>query len=316
MFHRISKHLTPSTVVAFLALVFAVTGGAFAATGHGGDSGSSPARAAGHGSGASDREVLALNAKVKGKTGPRGPRGPVGPAGKNGATGATGPAGTTGPAGPAGPAGGTGPAGTSGESVSSTELKSGSAGGCPEGGTKFTVGGKVTFACNGKPGEEGNAGTNGKEGSPWTAGGTLPGSSTETGAWFDSFAVPAGEYNRAAVAISFPIPLAKALGKGSPTEGVHSVGAAGNGTTCPGSVEEPKAAPGNFCFYEGPVEEEPAETAKLSISSESIVPPGVEVNEATGTGISGAVVHFHYEGPNAGTVTIQGTWAVTAPKMP
>jgi len=31
MFQRVGKHLTPWTVIAFMALVFALTGGAFAA---------------------------------------------------------------------------------------------------------------------------------------------------------------------------------------------------------------------------------------------------------------------------------------------
>jgi hypothetical protein len=39
MFHRARKHLTSSTFIALLALVFAVTGVSFAATGGGSGSG-------------------------------------------------------------------------------------------------------------------------------------------------------------------------------------------------------------------------------------------------------------------------------------
>lgn len=291
MFQQARKHLTPATFIALLALVFALTGGAFAATGHGGGSGSKATASV---------APRAVAVKSKGKTGPRGPRGVTGPAGKNGTNGTNGVSGATGPAGPKGEPGATGATGPQG----------------PAG-----PGGK-----EGKEGEEGTPGTDGTEGSPWTDGGTLPSGSTETGTWFDSFAVPAGElgktieYNAAAVAISFPIRLAKAIGPATnPTiEGARSVGAAGNGTTCPGTVEEPKAAPGDFCIYQGPVEEEPAKTEALSIPSVSIVPPGAKLNEGSvGTGTSGAVAHFHYEGegegPSSGTVVIQGSWAVTAP---
>jgi len=315
MFQQARKHLTPATFIGLLALVFALTGGAFAATGHGGGSGSKATASV---------APRAVAAKSKGKTGPRGPRGVTGPAGKNGTNGTNGVSGATGPAGPKGEPGATGSGGEgkAGESVSIKTLKE-NQGGCEYGGAEFSNSSGKASACNG---EEGTPGTDGTEGSPWTDGGTLPAGSTETGTWFDSFAVPAGEpgttieYNAAAVAISFPIRLAKAIGPATnPTiEGARSVGAAGNGTTCPGTVEEPKAAPGDFCIYQGPVEEEPAKTEALSIPSVSIVPPGAKLNEGSvGTGTSGAVAHFHYEGegegPSSGTVVIQGSWAVTAP---
>ncbi len=93
MFQAIRKQITPAMVLAFVALVFAVTGGAFAATG-----GGSPSHAT--------LTASAAKSKAKTKAGPRGPAGP------RGATGAAGPAGTIGPAGPAGPTGATGPAGS------------------------------------------------------------------------------------------------------------------------------------------------------------------------------------------------------------
>ena len=81
-------HFGPATAIAFLALVFAITGGAFAATG-------------GNGGGSSHATLIASAAKAKSKV-KVGPRGPAGPAGKNGANGANGAAGPQGPQGPKG----------------------------------------------------------------------------------------------------------------------------------------------------------------------------------------------------------------------
>jgi hypothetical protein len=143
MFQRIRKHLTPSTAIAFLALVFALTGGAFAASSNGGG-------------GSSSHATLTASA-AKAKAAPKGKAGPRGPAGAKGATGAAGPAG---PAGSQGPAGAAGAAGGKGES----------------GATGTGVEGK-----EGKEGAPGKEGVKGKEGSPWTAGGVLPAGKTETG---------------------------------------------------------------------------------------------------------------------------------------
>ncbi len=100
MFSRFRDHFgAASLIVAVVALIAALTGGAFAATG-----------------GAGDSKAVA-SAKGKGKPGPRGkqgvagpqgPAGPAGPAGSGGAKGDTGAAGANGPAGPTGPAGAAG----------------------------------------------------------------------------------------------------------------------------------------------------------------------------------------------------------------
>jgi Collagen triple helix repeat (20 copies) len=106
-------------------------------------------------------------------------------AGKPGAPGATGPAGTNGTNGAPGPKGETGAPG---------------APGAP---------GK-----DGKPGEEGpegapgSPGPKGDPGNPWTAAGTLPSGSTETGTWGVNYVTG---FNLQQVPISFPIPLAAGL---------------------------------------------------------------------------------------------------------
>jgi len=102
MFSRLYKHVgTAGLVVAVVALVAALGGGAYAATGS-------------FGGGAK------ATASAKGKPGPRGKQGktgPAGPAGAKGDTGATGAAGSkgdTGATGPAGPKGDPGAKGTPG----------------------------------------------------------------------------------------------------------------------------------------------------------------------------------------------------------
>ena len=87
-------------VISVIALVFAMFGGAYAASNSSG----------GHNATASAKAKQGPRGKT-GKTGPAGPLGPVGPQGssgangKDGANGSNGETGATGPAGPAGPAG-------------------------------------------------------------------------------------------------------------------------------------------------------------------------------------------------------------------
>lgn len=88
------KHFNATTIIAIVALVFAMTGGAFAVTSKGGPS---PVAS------------VAKKSKVKVLRGPRGPKGDSGPAG------AAGPAGPVGPAGAAGAKGEKGERGEKGE---------------------------------------------------------------------------------------------------------------------------------------------------------------------------------------------------------
>ena len=96
---RTRIHLTPSTVIATLALIFAMTGGAYAASKY---------------LITSTKQISPKVLKsLKGANGKNGTAGPAGPAGAAGA-GTAGAAGPQGPAGPAGAKGETGTAGTNG----------------------------------------------------------------------------------------------------------------------------------------------------------------------------------------------------------
>ncbi len=144
MFSALRRQINPATVLAFVALVFAITGGAFAATGGSGNGGgNSPAKA----SAATGRTANFAAAAAKKKAAPKSMRGPAGP---KGATGATGPAGPAGPAGAIGPAGGTGPQGIQGEK------------------------GEKGESIKGETGPKGSEGNIGK---------TLAANATETGTW-------------------------------------------------------------------------------------------------------------------------------------
>jgi hypothetical protein len=217
MLSAMRKRFTYTNVAVTLALVFAMSGGAYAAS----------------------RYVITSTKQIKpsvlkslaGKTGPAGPAGPAGVAG------------STGPPGPQGPAGSAGANGSPGESVTSAAVGKGA--NCKEGGAKFTVGsGASAYACNGEKGKQGEPGEPGAPGEPWAVGG-LPAGATETGVW--SAGAPETATGLPVLTpLSFPVPLAARLDEAH----VHfmEVGAAST-EECPGTVEEPKAASGNLCVY-------------------------------------------------------------------
>jgi hypothetical protein len=245
------------------------------------------------------KEVEKIAKKFAGKPGP------AGPAGANGSNGANGKDGVNGV---------NGAPGQNGESVTITNLAPGE---CAngEGGARFEAGSEEAEACNGK------------EGSPWTAGGTLPSGKTETGTW--SWAV--GSAGPAFSAISFPIPLAESLissqvhfieGPGSEAEGEELIIAPGEGllkqpTECPGTFAEPKAEPGNLCVYTRFAFEVQMFSAKNEAEETKNVPRG-ELSSGAGAlpvfggsvggGADGAVLAMTAEG----TSLAYGTWAVTA----
>jgi hypothetical protein len=218
MIARIGKRVSYANIMLTLILVFAMSGGAFAAS-----------------------KFLVTSTKqikpsvlnqLRGKPGTNGLSGPAG---------ATGPGGPQGPAGPTGPAGGAGASGTSVEASSFTGAKVP----CTNGGATLKTADTAVNLCNGKEGKEG------KEGSPWTAGGTLPTGATETGMW-------GGNVNNTVtrMPISFSIPLPHALeeshahligleeGQGEPKESP-----AIKTGECKGTYTTPGASSGNLCIF-------------------------------------------------------------------
>jgi hypothetical protein len=217
MFQALRKriHVSPATAIATLALVFAMTGGAYAAS----------------------KYVITSTKQISPKVlkSLKGAKGANGTNGTNGANGAAGPAGPTGPAGGPGTAGTNGTNGTNGTSVTSTAI---AAPACTnkEGGSEFTAGSTKTFACNGK------------EGSPWTAGGTLPKGASEKGVWSQPQAIgyPTLKAQFVIVPISFTIPLAAEIEESK----VHFIEPGGPlPTGCKGGPEKPEAESGYLCVF-------------------------------------------------------------------
>lgn len=253
----------PGLTVAVIALVFALVGGAFAASGGL--------------TGKQKKEVTKIAKKFAGKPGA------TGPAGAQGSPGAKGDKGDPGIQGEKGKDG------TS--VVAGTEPKGAN---CTEGGSKFTAGATTTFACNGK------------EGSPWTAGGVLPPEATETGTFsVQGSSDDAGDASGLFTTISFIIPLKEALDADHikivsfpfPAECENGAGTKGN-------VNNPIADPGYLCVYLG--------SDTIGTFIEGVEAPGsLRSEELSATGTTGARIRF--EAPSEKEAFANGAFAVTAP---
>jgi hypothetical protein len=265
-------------VISVIALVFAMLGGAYAANDSGGGG--------------------KATASAKAKKGPRGPKGATGAQGAQGPVGPQGPAGAkgdkgdAGAAGAAGSAGTAGPAGAPGKSVSVTEIPAEELE-CDERGGAWVkeAGGTEVEVCNGEKGD------------PWSAGGTLPVGSTETGTWaFMGAALystpPKTEVGVAT--ISFPIPIAAKLDKAH----VHFTTDSDFSTFCEGIPRAPTAPSGHLCVYTS--EFGGLQNAKLN----SIAGPegGLLLREARPPG---AILYFEPTGETGEPVFGTGSWAVT-----
>ncbi|HEX3391719.1 MAG TPA: hypothetical protein VHS55_04090 [Solirubrobacteraceae bacterium] len=263
MLSAVRKRLTWANVAMTLALVFAMSGGAFAAS----------------------KFVITSTKQIKpsvlkqlqGKAGPAGPEGKAGTAGKEGVPGKEGAAGLSGEK---------GAPGTNGESVTVAKA---SAGECKEGGTKFSNTTGSGKACNG---------------SPWTAGGTLPSGATETGEW-SMAETNASAFGTVLASISFPIPLAAPLDE-------HHVQAnpvgfpTGASTTekenCPGSASAPQAKSGFLCVYT---------VDNLNMLASPLITQSTPITGTTVIGADTVGARLEWNTSKAGQVAGDGTWAVT-----
>jgi hypothetical protein len=241
-------------VVAIVALVAALAGGAYAA---------SPGL-----TGKQKKEVEKIAKKFAGAPGAPGTAGANGKDGANGTNGKDGANGTN------------GAPGASGKSVvTGTEaIGTGNCGG--RGGSWVEVEGSASkkFACNGL------------EGSPWTAGGTLPSEATETGAWLFAGDATAEQV----VPISWSIPLST-----TDAAAIQPVFTDTDGdTTCTGTSHNPTAPPGKICFY---ISESNSLSGLLLFSTDFQTP---------GVGTGGAFLF----GENLSTDKFaEGSFAITAP---
>jgi collagen triple helix repeat protein len=293
MFSSLRNRFGIPGVISVIALVFAMLGGAYAASDN---------------SGSGDSKASASAVK-KGPRGPRGPRGPAGPAGPQG------PAGAQGPAGPQGPAGANGTNGTS----ATTATFAGAKESCSEGGVEVKSASPTVLVCNGKKG------TNGTNGSPWTVGGVLPSEETLTGAWgfgtLPAAALPPG-VNPLFIPISFPLPLEEELD----AVHVHYLNAAGkepvfnpeteeveeltptdcgSALTPEGTADNPRANPGHLCVYLGS-----ASANNGPFQGTPALYKPAKAGFVKGASTSGAVLSLSFLPANARAT---GTWAVTAP---
>lgn len=185
MFSMLKQRLGIPGVLAVIALVLAMVGGAYAAAGF---------------TKAQEKFIVKTAKKFAGKPGAAGPQGPQGLPGAPGANGK-----------------------------------------------------------DGAPGPEGPKGPEGPEGSPWTDGGTLPPEATETGGWVLNDG-DRGGFGTSFTALNFPIPLSAADAAAITANSEYTTGSihimvpadASPPPGCTGgTVNEPKADPGNLCIYLG-----------------------------------------------------------------
>ena len=250
----------PGLTVAVIAMILALAGGAFAASGAL--------------TGKQKKEVEKIAKKSAGKPGKAGATGAQGPKGDPGANGTN---------------------GANGISVVASPEPTATANCAGRGGSKFVTGTTTTYACNGKEGG--------------TAGGTLPPGEMETGTW--AYTGNTADEKGIHIALSFPIPLEKAL---LPNQ-VHYEEDADFSTFCgtPG-LPRPKSA-GQLCVYRNPGEspEEITFEAICNPVTGQVAFTCAEEGESKGAAATGAILAFSKPtGQSSGS----GIFAVRAPEAP
>jgi hypothetical protein len=202
MISRIHQKLgTAGFIISIVALLVALGGGAYAASGGL--------------TGKQKKEVEKIAKKYAGKPGKDGAAGAIGPQGSPGAAGAKGDAGIP------GINGGNGANGTNGESVKITVLNPGE-GSCTQGGAKFSNKAGLAEACNGVTG--------------FTE--TLPPGKTEKGTF--AYGQTSEPFGYASISFSIPLETAPAVTvintfKGSPPT-PECAGTQANPTAAPGNL--------------------------------------------------------------------------------
>jgi hypothetical protein len=270
MFSTLRNRFGIPGVISVIALVFAMFGGAYAAS-NSSNSGKATASA-------------------KGKPGPRGKTGKTGPAGPQGPAG---PAGAKGDAGAPGSNGTNGAPGADGKSVTSKAITGGACG-TGVAGVEYTSASGTNTVCNG---QKGATGSQGPEGNPWTAGGTLPPEAMETG----SFYVRGDGTKEQTTPIGWSIPLEAAAAAAITT---HVADADGD-ATCQGTSRQPTAPPGLLCFY---VAEGAGGVAQGFVLIEMAPVLTAEVGHIS---TAGALIYFESGQPS--TSWAEGSFAITAP---
>jgi hypothetical protein len=209
MVSLIRKRVTFANVILTLALVFAMTGGAFAA----------------------GKYLITSTKQIS----PKVLKSLTGKPGKNGAPGAPGaqgPQGAPGAPGANGKDGAPGTGGATGESVAFKAVATSDSAKCGGlGGGEYTLAGKATLICNGQTGFTESLPSEKTEKGDWVISG-MPSSDPELGG-------AAGE-----TAFSFPIPLASA-----PTEVDYIELGQTPPAGCAGSITNPEAKPGHLCIF-------------------------------------------------------------------
>jgi len=249
---------TVGLMLGVIALILALSGTALAAKGAL--------------TGKQKKEVKKIAKQFAGKPGAPGP---AGPAGAQGPTGPKGDKGDTGEKGEKGSTGETGAGGVAGKSIVAETEPAGT--NCAQGGSSFHQQGSATktYACNG---------------SPWTAGGTLPVGKTETGSYTVTSEAGTGVVAGFALGnITFTIPLAAEL------DASHVILSTGSNPTCTGTELHPTAPSGFLCVYE---------SSKSSMGAGEIFTAGL----TNGANTTGALIGYP---PTAAEAFAIGSWAVT-----
>ncbi len=245
MISKVGQRITYTNVVLTLVLVFAMSGGAYAA----------------------EKYVITSTKQIKPSV-LKSLQGKVGPAGKAGTNGANGANGAQGEKGLTGTNGTNGANGTNGVSVTGTAASPIE---CEPGGVKYTSASGTNAVCNGKNGTTG-----------FTE--TLPSGKTETGDWFTHATASGTTFQHVLISFPMPL-KAEAEDAAVHPEGpvlgaakVHYIKAGETSVAeCTGSTFEPKAEAGNLCIYEN-------QSSEASyVSSKSLGGNAVEGVASTGT---------------------------------